>query len=154
MSERVPPGATALIVMPFRASSGARLVTMAETAALLAAYRLCSNTAIFALTDDVSTIRPPSPITAAAAWAANSWPATLMPNTRWKSAMVIDSSAPKNSTPALLTRMSRPPKAAVVWFTSPRRAAGSLTSACSATAPPPSALSSLTRASAASCPDR
>ena len=82
MSLRVPPAATALMVMPRRASSGARLSTSAETAALLAAYRLCSNTACRALTEDVSTIRPPSPITAAAACAANSCPATLMPNTR------------------------------------------------------------------------
>ena len=50
------------------ANSGARLSTIAETAALLAAYRLWWRTPMRALTDDISTIRPALLIAAAAAW--------------------------------------------------------------------------------------
>jgi len=78
MSVAVPPGAMALIVMPRWPSSGARLSTIASTAALLDAYSVWCRKDRLALTDEVSTIRPPSVRRRAACCAANSWPRTFV----------------------------------------------------------------------------
>ena len=85
---------------------------------------------------------------------ANSCPATLVWKRRSKSAWVMASSAPKCSTPALLTSRSRPPSSDAAAPTSSWACAASLTSAGKADAAHPLSRSSPTRASAAARSDR
>ena len=150
MSLAVPPGAIALTVILRWTRSSARQRTIVSTAAFDPAYTACPGTPIVAAIDEVSTIRPPSPMCACAACAARNWPRVLTAKVASNSAAVTVPSAPKCSMPALLTSTSMPPRISAARSMRATTASGSAMSACTAWASPPFPAISATTSSAAS----
>ncbi|MNP43097.1 hypothetical protein D3C76_1368970 [compost metagenome] len=93
-------------------------------------------------------IRPPWPMCRAAACVATKTLRTFTARVRSKSSRLNSASGPTASTPALLTRMSRPPKASAVLCTACCTALASALSALMARALPPAAMMLCCRASA------
>ncbi|MNG22077.1 hypothetical protein D3C84_1065250 [compost metagenome] len=85
-------------------------------------------------------MRPPSVMCLAAAWVAMNTLRTLMARVWSKSSSLKSASGATASTPALLTRISRRPKASTVADTAPRIASASALSALMARALPPLAV--------------
>jgi hypothetical protein len=94
--------------------------------------------------------RPPSRISAVAAWMARNTPRTLMSSIRSRSSRLNASTVAKRRMPAFTTTASIGPKRSTVRTTAARIAAGSALSASTAIARPPPSSIVLTTCSALS----